>query len=118
MLTYSLQGVSSALPKHRKSDQLIHACYLSVHNSTRTQVAIKIIELDSPESVDEDILEIQREVALLSSLRDAERNNCTSYHGSWLHSTQLWLAMDYAAGGSIRTIVSASTLRFFVWKLF
>jgi serine/threonine-protein kinase 24/25/MST4 len=65
-------------------------------------VAIKVIELDTP---DEDISEIQREVAVLSQLRDAERNNCTSYHGCWMHKTQLWLAMDFAAGGSIRTIV-------------
>lgn len=63
-----------------------------------------MIELDSPESAEEDIIEIQREVALLSSLQAAEKNNCTLYHGCWLESTQLWLAMDYAAGGSIRTI--------------
>lgn len=73
-------------------------------------MAIKVIELDSPESAEEDISEIQREVALLSSLRDAERNNCTSYHGCWLMSTQLWLAMDLAAGGSIRTIVSGPSV--------
>ena len=75
-----------------------------MHNTTGTLVALKVIELDTPD--EEDITEIQKEVALLSQLRDAERNNCTSYYGSWLYKTQLFLAMDYAAGGSIRTIVS------------
>ena len=76
--------------------------YRALHNATGTVVALKIIEMDTP---DDDLTELQREVALLSSLRDADKNNCTAYHGCWLHKTQLWIAMDFASGGSIRTIV-------------
>ena len=76
--------------------------YKGVHNPTGQVVALKCIELDT---ADDDISEIQREVALLTQLKDAERNNCTSYHGCWLHHSQLWIAMDFASGGSIRTIV-------------
>lgn len=62
-----------------------------------------MIDLDHPDN--EDILEIQREVALLSQLRDAANHNITLYHGSWLAGHELWIAMDYASGGSIRTLV-------------
>lgn len=74
-----------------------------MHNSTAQVVALKIIELDT---TDDDITEIQREVALLSQLRAAEKNNITSYYGCFLHKTELWIAMELASGGSIRTLVS------------
>ena len=70
------------------------AVYRGTHNATGTVVALKVIELDT---ADDDITEIQREVALLSQLREADRNNCTLYHGCWLHKTQLYIAMDYAS---------------------
>ena len=63
----------------------------------------KVIDLDTP---DDDISEIQKEVALLSELRDAARHNITLYHGCYLHGHELWIAMDFASGGSIRTLVS------------
>lgn len=63
----------------------------------------QVIDLDHPDN--EDIQEIQREVALLSQLRDASNHNVTRYHGCWLADTELWIAMDYASGGSIRTLV-------------
>lgn len=62
-----------------------------------------MIDLDHPDS--EDIREIQREVALLSQMRDAAAHNITLYHGSWLSGHELWIAMDYASGGSMRTLV-------------
>jgi len=76
--------------------------YKGIHNDTGTVVALKVIDLDTP---DDDISEIQREVALLSELRDAARYNITLYHGSYLHGHELWIAMDFASGGSIRTLV-------------
>lgn len=76
--------------------------YKGVHNPTGTVVALKVIDLDTP---DDDISEIQREVQLLSELRDAARYNCTLYHGCYLNGTELWIAMDFASGGSIRTLV-------------
>ena len=78
--------------------------YKGIHNETGTVVALKVIDLDTP---DDDISEIQREVALLSELRDAARHNITLYHGSYLHGHELWIAMDFASGGSIRTLVRA-----------
>lgn len=66
-------------------------------------VDIQVIDLDHPDN--EDIQEIQKEVALLSQLRDASNNNVTLYYGCWLAGTELWIAMDYASGGSIRTLV-------------
>jgi len=63
-----------------------------------------VIDLDTP---DDDISEIQKEVALLSELRDASKHNITLYHGCYLHGHELWIAMDFASGGSIRTLVSS-----------
>jgi hypothetical protein len=64
---------------------------------------LQVIDLDTP---DDDITEIQKEVALLSEMRDAARHNITLYHGCYLHGYELWIAMDFASGGSIRTLVS------------
>ncbi|GAA6056236.1 hypothetical protein JCM3770_002101 [Rhodotorula araucariae] len=81
--------------------------YKGVHNDTGTVVALKVIDLDTP---DDDISEIQREVALLSELRDAARHNITLYHGSYLHGHELWIAMDFASGGSIRTLMKTGPI--------
>lgn len=64
---------------------------------------LQVIDLDTP---DDDITEIQKEVALLSEMRDAARHNITLYHGCYLNGYELWIAMDFASGGSIRTLVS------------
>ncbi|GAA98426.1 uncharacterized protein L969DRAFT_94212 [Mixia osmundae IAM 14324] len=81
--------------------------YRATHLPTSTVIALKVMNLDTP---DDDISEVQKEVALLSQLRDADRNNITLYHGCWLHRTELWIAMDLASGGSIRTLMKAGTL--------
>lgn len=65
-------------------------------------VALKVIDLDTE---DDDISEIQKEVAILSEMRDAARHNITLYHGCYLNGSELWIAMDFASGGSIRTLV-------------
>lgn len=65
---------------------------------------LQVIDLDHPDN--EDISEIQKEVALLSQLRDAQNHNITLYHGCWVNGHELWIAMDLASGGSIRTLVS------------
>ncbi|KAK9898292.1 Pkinase-domain-containing protein [Cystobasidium minutum MCA 4210] len=86
--------------------------YGSVHRAADKKsgqiVALKVIDLDHPDN--EDIQEIQREVALLSQLRDASNHNVTRYHGCWLADTELWIAMDYASGGSIRTLMKAGVI--------
>ncbi|CAH7688383.1 STE/STE20/YSK protein kinase [Phakopsora pachyrhizi] len=78
------------------------AVYKGIHNATRTVLALKVINLDTAE---DDIIEIQREVALLSQLRDSDRHNCIGYHGCYFYKTELWIAMDFASGGSIRTLL-------------
>ncbi|GAA5982750.1 hypothetical protein JCM10908_006770 [Rhodotorula pacifica] len=81
--------------------------YKATHNPTGQVVALKIIDLDTP---DDDISEIQREVALLSELRDAARHNITLYHGCHLNGHELWIAMDFASGGSIRTLMKSGVI--------
>lgn len=68
-----------------------------------------MIDLEHPDN--EDLHEIQREVALLSQLRDAASHNITLYYGCWVQQHELWIAMDYASGGSIRTLVSLSCMQ-------
>ncbi|SCZ97931.1 BZ3500_MvSof-1268-A1-R1_Chr3-3g06464 [Microbotryum saponariae] len=73
----------------------LHACCL---------LLLQVIDLDTP---DDDISEIQKEVALLSEMRDANKHNITLYHGCYLQGHELWIAMDFASGGSIRTLASS-----------
>ncbi|KAG8766552.1 hypothetical protein FRB91_006950 [Serendipita sp. 411] len=75
-----------------------------LHIATGMVVALKIVDLDQP---DDDIEDIQREVALLSDLHGAEKNNITSYYGCWLDGPRVWIAMEIAQGGSIRTLMKA-----------
>ena len=74
-----------------------------VHIATGAVVALKIINLDI---ADDDVEAIQKEVALLSQLRGGETNNITQYYGCWLDGPRVWIVMDFASGGSVRTLVS------------
>ena len=73
-----------------------------IENATQQVVAIKVLNLDTEE---EDVSDIQREIATLSQLKNCDSQNITRYHGSFLNGTKLWIVMDYAAGGSIRSLV-------------
>ncbi|KZO98756.1 Pkinase-domain-containing protein [Calocera viscosa TUFC12733] len=90
----------------RKLEIVGKGAYGSVHRGIHIQsgyvVALKIINLDTP---DDDVGDIQREVALLSALRGGEQCNVTRYWGCWLEGAKVWIAMDYAGGGSIRTLM-------------
>ncbi|KDE04731.1 STE/STE20/YSK protein kinase [Microbotryum lychnidis-dioicae p1A1 Lamole] len=81
--------------------------YKGIHNATGLVVALKVIDLDTP---DDDISEIQKEVALLSEMRDANKHNITLYHGCYLQGYELWIAMDFASGGSIRTLMKSGSI--------
>lgn len=101
-------SVHRALDK--QSGQVVALKVCACHATTLARVCelmvwvdIQVIDLDHPDN--EDIQEIQKEVALLSQLRDASNHNVTLYYGCWLAGTELWIAMDYASGGSIRTLV-------------
>lgn len=64
---------------------------------------------------EDDVDDIQNEISLLSQLTHAKSQNITPYYGSFLNDTKLWIIMDYAAGGSVRTIVKKKkqNIRFF-----
>ncbi|KAF8637070.1 hypothetical protein AX17_003089 [Amanita inopinata Kibby_2008] len=82
--------------------------YGSVHKGkhipTGNIVALKIINLDTPE---DDVGDIQREVALLTQLRDAP--NITKYYGCYLDGPRVWIAMEYAQGGSVLSLMKTSS---------
>ncbi|CEP11169.1 hypothetical protein [Parasitella parasitica] len=81
--------------------------YKGIDTRTNKVIAIKVLNLDTEE---DDVDDIQREIALLSQLTHARSQNITPYYGSFLNDTKLWIIMDYAAGGSVRTIMKAGIL--------
>ncbi|KAF7355317.1 Ste20-like serine/threonine kinase [Mycena sanguinolenta] len=68
--------------------------YKAMHNDTKQIVAIKQIDL---EDSDDDISEIQQEIA---SLAQCDSEYVTRYYGSFVVSYKLWIVMEYLAGGS------------------
>lgn len=68
--------------------------YKAMHNETRQIVAIKQIDL---EDSDDDISEIQQEIA---NLAQHESEFVTRYYGSFVINYKLWIVMEYLAGGS------------------
>lgn len=68
--------------------------YKGMHNDTKQIVAIKQIDL---EDSDDDISEIQQEIA---SLAQCDSEYVTRYYGSFVVSYKLWIIMEYLAGGS------------------
>ncbi|KAI0758310.1 Pkinase-domain-containing protein [Irpex lacteus] len=92
---------------YRRLETIGKGAYGSVHKgleiSTDKVVALKIINLDTE---DDDVGDIQREVALLTQLRDAP--NVTQYYGCFMDGPRVWIVMEYAEGGSVRTLMKAS----------
>lgn len=91
---------------YRRLETVGKGAYGSVHKgieiATGNVVALKIINLDTE---DDDVGDIQREVALLTQLRDAP--NITHYYGCFLDGPRVWIVMEYAQGGSVRTLMKA-----------
>ncbi|TKY87757.1 hypothetical protein EX895_003338 [Sporisorium graminicola] len=83
------------------------AVYRGVHVETGAAVALKVVNLDTP---DDDVSDIQREVTLLSQLREAASRNVVRYWGCWLKGPELWIVMDFAEGGSVRTLMKAGPI--------
>lgn len=81
--------------------------YGSVHKGKHIPsgniVALKIINLDT---TDDDVGDIQREVALLTQLRDAP--NITKYYGCYMDGPRVWIVMEFAQGGSVLSLMKAS----------
>ena len=91
---------------YKRLETVGRGAYGSVHKgieiATGNVVALKIINLDTE---DDDVGDIQREVALLTQLRDAP--NVTKYYGCYLDGARVWIVMEYAQGGSVRTLMKA-----------
>ncbi|KAF9057578.1 STE/STE20/YSK protein kinase [Panaeolus papilionaceus] len=68
--------------------------YKAIHNDTKQIVAVKQIDL---EDSDDDISEIQQEIA---SLAQCDSEYVTKYYGSFVVNYKLWIIMEYLAGGS------------------
>jgi len=73
-------------------------------NCTLT-VCFPVINLEDAE---DEIDDIQSEIAILSSL---ESSFVTRYEGSWLRGTELWIVMEYLAGGSCGDLLKAGVFR-------
>ncbi|EDO18106.1 hypothetical protein Kpol_1031p10 [Vanderwaltozyma polyspora DSM 70294] len=74
--------------------------YKGYHLKTKHVYAIKVLNLDSDSDEVEDV---QREIQFLASLKQVP--NITRYYGSYLQDTNLWIIMEYCAGGSLRTLL-------------
>ena len=77
-----------------------------MHNVTKQVVAVKMIDL---ESSDDDISEIQAEIAHLSTCSSV---HVTKYYGSFVRGWRLWIVMEYLAGGSCLDLVSTCPVSF------
>ncbi len=83
------------------------AVYRGVHVASGAAVALKVVNLDTPE---DDVEDIRHEVAVLSQLKEASKYNVIRYWGCWLHGPELWIVMDFAEGGSVRTLMKAGPI--------
>ncbi|CAO3669231.1 unnamed protein product [Rhizopus stolonifer] len=81
--------------------------YKGINTQTNKEIAIKVLNLDTEE---DNVDDIQKEISLLSQLTHARSQNITPYYGSLLVGTKLWIIMEYAAGGSVRTIMKAGNI--------
>lgn len=72
-----------------------------MHNDTKQIVAVKQIDL---EDSDDDISEIQQEIA---SLAQCDSEYVTRYYGSFVVNYKLWIIMEYLAGGSCLDLLKA-----------
>lgn len=75
--------------------------YKAMHKESRQIVAIKQVDL---EDSDDDISEIQQEIAHLAQC-DSEW--VTRYYGSFVKGYKLWIIMEYLAGGSCLDLLKA-----------
>jgi protein-serine/threonine kinase len=82
------------------------AVYRGKHLPSGHVVALKIINLDTE---DDDVGDIQKEIALLQQLMNTgggREMNVIKYYGSLMEGPRVWIIMELAEGGSIRTLVS------------
>ncbi|KAH9853449.1 Pkinase-domain-containing protein [Lenzites betulinus] len=75
--------------------------YKAIHNDSKQIVAIKQIDL---EDTDDDISEIQQEIA---NLAQCDSEYVTRYYGSFVVAYKLWIVMEFLAGGSCLDLLKA-----------
>jgi len=76
--------------------------YRALDLDTQEVVAIKVIDL---EQVDEEIEDIQKEIAALS---DCDCKQVTKYYCSFIEGHELWIVMEYLGGGSLADMLKAT----------
>merc|ERR1711935_185882 len=76
----------------------------AIDRALKKEVAIKIIDL---EKADDDIEDIQQEIAMLSQCSSPY---VTKYFASYLKESELWIVMEHLAGGSALDLLQAGTL--------
>src|ERR1700761_3425411 len=91
---------------YKRLETVGKGAYGSVHKGVDRAgniVALKIINLDIES---DDVGDIQREVALLTQLRDGP--NITKYYGCYLDGPRVWIVMEFAQGGSVYSLMQSS----------
>lgn len=78
--------------------------YRGVLKTTGQEVAIKQIDLESDLA---DILEVNREITILSECRISQ---ITRYLGSFVKNYKLWVIMEYVSGGSLFDLLKAGPI--------
>ncbi|KAG2220282.1 hypothetical protein INT45_009897 [Circinella minor] len=78
--------------------------FKGIDKRTQKPVAIKIIDLESAE---DEIDDIQQEIAILSQL---DSQYVTKYHGSYLKDSSLWIVMEYCSGGSCSDLLKVDPM--------
>ncbi|EEH44889.2 STE/STE20/YSK protein kinase [Paracoccidioides brasiliensis Pb18] len=78
--------------------------YKGVDKRTGQAVAIKIIDV---ENADDEVEDIIQEISILSELNSPY---VTKYHGSFLKGSDLWIIMEFCAGGSCCDLMRAGLI--------
>ncbi|TWU71572.1 putative protein serine/threonine kinase [Metarhizium rileyi] len=78
--------------------------YKGVDKRTGQAVAIKIIDIENAEDEVEDIIQ---EIAILSELQSPY---VTKYYGSYAKGAELWIVMEFCAGGSCADLMKPGVI--------